>query len=444
VPLPSLWLAGVGVLLHCAGAVAADAAPASATELPQGVEFNAAAGTYSVHRVPARPRDAVMKSLAGWQHQVLADGSSADYSAEDGILSMECTACGLSRPSAIELANIDLNTLVAYEAGTWHLGVRSKDGTQDFFGVLRGEVGPEPHDPNRVSDDRRTALAALVDLYDMAYLTQNPSGQAAPAPAGQSGAATPAPGDNNGPTVPAQGGNNGPTAPAQGGNNGPTASAQGGNNGPAASAQGGNKGLAAPAPAVKGRPVAADQGPPQPTATPLATLAASGDVEGIRAQQHAKPASHEIALALETAYGARARRQMLDGEVDAALQTLGAARQTFGKSVPLRDREAHYVVIGDAYDRLRLAVELDVAELHRYLEQIRALEPADAASIEEMLARVLSDRIADQLAAERKVIAAALLSSGRELFPDSAELLTRGRSGALPQSGVEVGAAVAQ
>src|SRR5580700_9192409 len=115
-----------------------------------------------------------MKSLAGWQHQVLADDSTAEYSAEDGILSMECSACGLSRPSVIDIASIDLNTIVAYQAGAWHIGIRSKDGTEDFFGVLRGEIGPEPHDPARTRDDERNALVALADLHDLAYLTQNP------------------------------------------------------------------------------------------------------------------------------------------------------------------------------------------------------------------------------------------------------------------------------
>lgn len=166
-----------------------------------------------------------------------------------------------------------------------------------------------------------------------------------------------------------------------------------------------------------------------------------GDIEGILAQQRAKPGSRDIASALETAYGARARLQVLAGEVDAALQTLTAARQKFGKSATLRDLEAHYVVIGDAYDRLRLGVKLDVPGLQGYLQQIRTLEPGDATSIELMLAQTLSNRIADQRAAGRGTIAEELLTSGRTLFPDFADMLSGGKAGALPASGIELGTA---
>lgn len=369
----------LGVLLrgHCSLAATA-ASPGAQEQEPEGVVLNAATGTYSVHRAPKRSLEEVRKSLAGWQHQVLADDSTADYSAEDGILSMDCSACGLSRPSAIDIATIDLESVVAYEAGAWHIGIRSKDGTQDFFGVLRGELGPEPHDPTRVSDDRHNALTALADLYDLAYLTQNPSTPQTPAKEDKS---------------------------------------------PAASNTDASKPDAS-----------------KPTPTSLAMLAASGDVEGIKSQQRGKANARDLAHALETAYGTRARTQMLDGQVDAALQTLNVGRQSFGKSTALRDREAHYVVVGDAYDRLRLAVKLDVAELRGYLEKIQSLEPDDATSIEEMLVHTLSNRIADQRTAGRNTVADDLLSSGRELFPVWAAQLTGGKSGALPQAGVEIGA----
>jgi hypothetical protein len=361
---------------HCTLAAAPTAATVQEQE-PEGLVFNAASGTYTVRRAPTRSLDAVMKSLAGWRHQVLADDSTADYSAEDGILSMDCSACGLTRPSAIDIATIDLDSIVAYEAGTWHIGIRSKDGTQDFFGVLRGEIGPEPHDTARVNDDRRNALAALADLYDLAYLTQKPS---IPQP---------------------------------------------------------------PAKVDKSPPVAESAEPAKPkpssTPTPLATLAANGDVEGIQAQQRGKTNARDVAHALETAYGTRARTQMLEGKVDAALQTLNVGRQAFGKSAALRDREAHYVVIGDAYDRLRLAVKLDVAELRGYVTRIQSLEPEDATSIEQMLAQTLSNRIADQRAAGRKTVAEDLLNSGRDLFPVWADQLAQGKSGALPEAGVEIG-----
>jgi hypothetical protein len=84
-------------------------------------------------------------------------------------------------------------------------------------------------------------------------------------------------------------------------------------------------------------------------------------------------------------------------------------------------------------------VKLDVPGLQGYLQQIRTLEPRDATSIELMLVQTLSNRIADQRAAGRGKIVEELLISGRMLFPDYAEVLTRGKAGALPESGIEVG-----
>jgi hypothetical protein len=334
------------LLLHAGAALAAD---------PEGVVFNAAMETYTVDRVPTRSLDAVLKSFESWRHQVLADASTADYAAEDGILSMECSACGQSRPSAIEIGKIDLKSVMAYHAGTWNIGIRSSDGTQDFRGLLRGEIGSGPHEPARVNDNKRLALTALQDLYDLGYLTQNPD-------------------------------------------------------------------LAA---------TLRDGGAPKAVAKTAA-----------RPPAPAKPAAVSIAaLASETAYAARARLQLLAGEVDAALQTLATARQKFGRSPVLRDLEAHYVVIGDAYDRLRWGVKLDVPGVQSYLRQIPTLEPADAKSIEAMLAQTLSHRIADQRTAGRDTIADELLTSGRSLFPDFADLLTQGKAGALPTGGIEVGTA---
>ncbi len=352
-----------------AGLVGAMLIQASAAQEPEGIVFNASMETYTVQRVPTRTLDAVLASLESWRHRVLADGSKAQFLVQDGILSMECSACGQGRPSAIEVAKIDLASVMAYQAGNWNIGMRSIDGAQDFRGVLRGEIGAGPHDPARVSDNKRIALTALGDLFDLAYLTQNPPGASF--------------------------------------SSAPTPSAE---------------------------PVAA-----KPSTMSLASLASSGDVESILAQQRSKPGARDISNALETAYGARARMQLLAGEVDASLQTLSAARRKFGKSAGLRDLEAHYVVVGDAYDRLRWGVKLDVPGLLRLLQQIRTSEPGDAASIEQMLAQTLSNRIADQRAAGRSTIAEDLLIAGRTLFPDLAEMLIRGKAGALPVGGIEVG-----
>ena len=362
------------VIVGLVGALLLETGAALAAETPEGVDFNDSMDTYTVQRVPTRTLDTVLKSLESWRHQVLADGSKADYTAEDGILSMVCSACGQGRPSAIEVAKIDLKSVMAYQAGNWNIGIRSADGAQDFRGLLRGELGPGPHDAARVSENKRIALIALQDLYDLAYLTQKPELTSTPVAASKA------------------------------------------------------------APTKTTDPIGA-----KPGAISLASLASTGDVEGILAQQRAKPGSRDISSALETAFGARARLQLLAGDVDTALQTLSAARRMFGKSAALRDLEAHYVVVGDAYDRLRWGVKLDVPGLQGYLQQIRTLEPRDATSIELMLVQTLSNRIADQRAAGRGAIVEELLGSGRALFPDHADVLTRGKAGALPESGIEVG-----
>jgi len=334
------------------------------------VALNEATGAYTVHRTPTRSLDDVMKSFEVWRHQVLADGSTADYAVEDGVLSLVCSGRTVYRPSTIRLSAVDLDRYVAYEAGTWHIGIRSQDGKQNFSGVLRGELGPD-RDPVRTREDQRIALIALADLYDLAFLTQRkPSAAAGPPPARA---------------------------------------------------------------AERGSVSSASASPPLGS---LMELAARGEVEGIQERSRTGKNPSEAAHALETAYGVRARSQMLAGQVDAALDTLAAGRHKFGKSAPLRDREAHYVVIGDAYDRLRLAVKLDVADLRSLLRQIEALEPDDSRPIEQMLTRVLADRIADQRAAGRSTVADDLLGSGRDLFPASAQLLTQGRTGALPETGV--------
>ncbi len=361
------------VAIRAAADPAAHPQASAAAQEPEGLVSNAD-GTYTLHRLPTRSLDTIMQSFSRWRLQVLAGNATAEYSVNDGVLSMQCSACGLSSPSAIDIATVDFDTMIAYEAGVWHLSIRSRDGTRDFFGVLRGEVGPEPRDPARVSEDRHVALKALEDLYDLAYLTQ----KSAPVPAAR-----------------------------------------------ASSASGVSTAVVPPHPA------------PTAGALSLENLVAAGDVEAIQGQPHVN--ARDLARALEAAYCVRARSQVLEANVDAALQTLSFARQKFGKSVALRDREAHYVVVGDAYDRLRLAVDLEAAEIQPYLQQIRLLEPQDATAIERMLARTLSNRIADQRAAGRQIIAEGLTNTGRELFPSWVELLGHGTSGVLPSTGVEVG-----
>src|SRR5581483_7828716 len=282
------------------------------------------------------------------------------------------------------------------------------------------------------------ALTALTDLYDLAYLTQNPSASASATEGKTPSPSASAAGAKKTPPSAAAAGSKSPSAAAPASRKSPPPTTQPpGQSVTTAAATGdtSSPNTAAPSQATK----ANDATKPGEASKPgsLAALAAEGEIDAIHARR-TKSNPRDIAHALEIAYGARARTQMLDGKLDAALQTLSAGRQSFGKSPALRDREAHYVVIGDAYDRLRLAVKLDLPELRGYLQQIRTLEPEDATAIEQMLARTLSNRIADQRAAGRSVIVDALLQDGRDLFPAWADQLNQGQPGVLPQAGVEV------
>jgi hypothetical protein len=337
-------------------AAAASAPPAA---VPEGVVPNPALEAYSVSHVPKRSVDEVMQSFGRWRHQVLADGSSVDFSVSNGRLSMACSACGLASPASIALADINLDTLVGYEAGNWHIAMRTRDGSGDFFSVLRGELGAAAE--ARRAEDRKLALAALVDVYDLGYLTQNPD------------------------AVP-----------------------------------------------PRGRAAKDETGSARPAATgPLEGLVAAGDVAGVQRLQ-GRISRTALQAALEGAYNARARAQMLGGQVDASLQTLAEGRKKLGGAVAsLRDREAHYVNIGDAYDRLRLAITLEARQIQPYLRQLRADEPADANALEEMLTQALANRIADERASGRGEIADGLVSVGGQLFPEEADELTQGKAGVL-------------
>jgi serine/threonine protein kinase len=148
--------------------------------------------------------------------------------------------------------------------------------------------------------------------------------------------------------------------------------------------------------------------------------------------------SSEVPRLFIAGYAALAKRQMLAGQVDESLQTLAAARRKFGTAPELKNLELRYVVAGDAYDRLSTAVAVNVAEQRGYLEKLRASEGADFHALELMLARTLANRIADQRAANRASVAAAVLAAGRQLFPEHAALLEQGTAGALPRTGLEV------
>ena len=178
----------------------------------------------------------------------------------------------------------------------------------------------------------------------------------------------------------------------------------------------------------------------------LADQAAAGDIAGSnstanalrRALSGSVYVANDVPQALITAYARHARAQMLESHVDDALRTLADGRKKFGSSTELKALESHYVVLGDAYDRLSTAVNLNVAEQRRYLDTLRSAEAADFALIERMLARTLANRIADQRAAGRLTIASGLVESGKALFPDQVSVLEHGTAGAIPNTPIEV------
>lgn len=150
--------------------------------------------------------------------------------------------------------------------------------------------------------------------------------------------------------------------------------------------------------------------------------------------------SSELPKLLIGGYAALAKRQMLAGQVNESLDTLLAARKKFGTAAELKNLEARYIVVGDAYDRLSTAVgSLNVAEQRGYLEELRASEGADYRAMELMLARTLANRIADQRAgANRGPQVAAVLAAGKQIFPEHALLLEQGTAGALPPARLEL------
>jgi len=79
-----------------------------------------------------------------------------------------------------------------------------------------------------------------------------------------------------------------------------------------------------------------------------------------------------------------------------------------------------------------------VAEQKRYLDNLRVSEGSDFANVEQMLARTLANRIADQKAANRASLVDGLLDAGRRVFPEYAALLEQGTAGALPKAQLEV------
>jgi hypothetical protein len=114
-----------------------------------------------------------------------------------------------------------------------------------------------------------------------------------------------------------------------------------------------------------------------------------------------------------------------------ALDTLQDGRKKFGKSPELKDLQARYLAAADLYDRLGTAVVLNVTATKHALDDLRATEGEEYEVAAQMLAQTLADRIADQRAANRAAVADKLAEAGKEVFPNYAGLLGRGRAGAL-------------
>jgi hypothetical protein len=66
------------------------------------------------------------------------------------------------------------------------------------------------------------------------------------------------------------------------------------------------------------------------------------------------------------------------------------------------------------------------------LEELKGAEGDEYDAAAQMLAQTLADRIADQRAANRDAVADKLNEAGKEIFPEYAGILGRGRAGVLP------------
>jgi hypothetical protein len=104
----------------------------------------------------------------------------------------------------------------------------------------------------------------------------------------------------------------------------------------------------------------------------------------------------------------------------------------------LRDLEVRYVAAADIYDRLSGAVVLNVSDMKRALEELKATEGDEYDPVAQMLAQTLADRIADQRAANRTAVADKLAEAGKQIFPDYTGMLGRGRAGVLSSEPITV------
>jgi serine/threonine protein kinase len=125
-----------------------------------------------------------------------------------------------------------------------------------------------------------------------------------------------------------------------------------------------------------------------------------------------------------------ARQQMLDGNTEAALDTIAVGRKKFGGSAQLKDLEVTYDRVEEEVERLNFAATLNLTLHQDWLAEIHTLAGDGFADIEQMLARTLANDIADQRArGNRASVVENLLQGGRKLFPEYAALLEQGKAG---------------
>jgi hypothetical protein len=171
-----------------------------------------------------------------------------------------------------------------------------------------------------------------------------------------------------------------------------------------------------------------------------------GDVDGAattaKLLQRATPGpsyvAREIPRLLPLSYINLAKTQFAGGKMIESLQTIEAGRHKYGASTELKDLHFRYVAVANIYDPLRFAVALNASDMKSRVEDLKPGEGNDYDTATRMLAQTLADRIADQRAAQRDVIADRLLEAGKQIFPSYAEVLSTGKAGALPDAPIDI------
>jgi len=172
----------------------------------------------------------------------------------------------------------------------------------------------------------------------------------------------------------------------------------------------------------------------------LADQVAAGDVDGAsatanalrRARVGSTYGSTELPQQLVESYKNLAKKQLIEGNPELALQTIAAGRRKFASAPDLKNLEITYDRVAEEIARLNMAPSLSVRDHSAWIEQIRQLSGEDFADIDQLLARTLANDIADQRAkGDRPTVVANLLQAGGKVFPDYAGLLEQGKAGVL-------------